>query len=278
MFERMFGEGKLARRLAPELLERVRAFPLRDEGHGFDRFGLSRDGVARALAITAPLYERWFRVVSRGIEHLPHQGPAILAANHSGTLPFDAMMVWADVARRSLPARIARAVTDTFVAGMPLVNLLFTRGGAIGGNRANVETLLEGGELLLVFPEGVPGISKPFRERYRLRPFRVGHAELAIRFGAPVVPVAVIGAEEQMPLLTSIRGVRLFGSPIVPVPLVPAPLPVRYHIHYGEPIALGARPADADDPAVVRAAAERVQAAVAALVANGLRERQGIFR
>lgn len=250
----------------------------RTEG-GFDRFGQSDAGVERGLALTAPLYERWFRVMSTGVENIPPAGPTLLTANHSGTLPFDAAMLWADIVRNSRPRRVPRPVLDTFVSALPFFNVLFARAGCVGGSRANVEVALESGELLLVFPEGVPGISKPFSERYQLQGWRVGHAELAIRHGASVVPAAVIGAEEQMPQWGRLAGLRLFGAPYLPLVLNPFPLPVRYHLYYGEPIPLGTRhaAAEADDPAIVSRAAEEVREAVAALIKRGLQERKGVF-
>ena len=132
----------------------------------------------------------------------------------------------------------------------------------------------------MIFPEGVPGITKPFSERYKLQTFRVGHAELAIRHSAQVVPVGIVGGEEQMPaLLASRRLGKLVGVPILPIPAVPIPLPVRYHLYYGEPIRLDLdyRPEQGDDPSVVREAANRVQAAVDALIQQGLAERNGVF-
>ena len=266
-------------RLTPALRARVDAFPLADRGHGYDALGLSREGVARALRLAMPLYERWFRVESRGVENIPREGAAILAANHSGALPFDALMLTLDVALRSSPPRLARPIEDSFVTHLPFINTLFSRAGAVGGSRGNVEAVLRAGELLLIFPEGVPGISKPFRERYRLQEWRVGHAELAIRHRVPVVPVALVGAEEQMPLLFRIPLPRFVGIPHFPVTLVPFPLPVRYHVLYGEPIALHERyePASADWPEVVEEASLTVRDAVDRLLQEGLRTRRGVF-
>ena len=132
----------------------------------------------------------------------------------------------------------------------------------------------------MIFPEGVPGIVKPFAERYQLQKFREGHAELAIRHRAPIVPVGVVGGEEQMPaLFTSRRLGKLFGLPVVPVPAVPVPLPVRYHLLYGEPIPVHEdyTVEQADDPVVVAEAAGRVKAAVDALLKEGLSKRKGVF-
>ena len=261
-----------------EELERIRHLPIHDEGLGFDPYGLERDHVALGVALTRPLYERYFRVVASGRENVPARGRAILAANHSGTLPFDAAMLWADVVRNV--GRVPRAVGDFFVSNLPFVSTLFTRAGMVGGGRANVRNLLEDEELLMIFPEGVPGIGKPFTERYQLQEWRVGHAELAIRHRAPVVPVAIVGAEEQMPQVARLKRLgRIFGAPYVPLTLTPLPLPVRYHLHYGEPITLHEdyRPEDADDPELVKEAARRVRDAVEALLEKGLRERKSIF-
>ncbi|WNG48806.1 acyltransferase family protein [Archangium minus] len=268
---------RLASRLLGESLEHVRSIPFRDAGHGYDVFGYEPLHAALGLSLLEPLYRYWFRVRSLGVEHIPTRGPALLVGNHSGTLPFDALMLWTDVVLQS--KRVPRAVADNFVPAMPFVSTLYARSGVVGGTAGNLRVLLNAGELLMIFPEGVPGISKPFRERYQLRDFRVGHAELAIRHQAPVVPVGIVGAEEQMPQLARLP-VQVFGAPYLPVPLTPVPLPVRYHFHYGEPLFLheGLRPEDADDPEVVRRAAERVKRAVQALVEKGLRLRKGVFR
>jgi 1-acyl-sn-glycerol-3-phosphate acyltransferase len=260
-------------------LEQVRAAPFQDTGHGYDLFGLEPRHVALMLALLGRIHRYYFRVSSHGVENLPEQGAAILASNHSGTLPFDGMMLWVDVIVRR--GRIPRAVADYFVAGMPFIGTLFARCGVVGGTAGNLRALLESGELVMLFPEGVPGVAKPFSQRYRLQEWRVGHAEFAIRHRAPVVPVAIIGAEEQMPQLGRIQALGpLLGVPHVPLPLTPLPLPVRYHVHYGEPLVLheGLSPEDADDPEVVQRAASRVKEAVQALIEQGLRQRRGIFR
>ena len=211
-----------------------------DLGEGYDCFGASADGTGVALALTRPLYERWFRVESRGAHHVPSEGPVIVAANHSGTLPFDAMMLHADLLRRTDPPRLPRSVVDRFVPRLPWFSTLVARAGAINGTRRNVEHVLATGQLLVVFPEGTVGIGKPFAERYRLQPWRPGHAELALRHRAPVVPTAIVGAEEQLPIIARIDRFHAFGAPYLPVPLFPFPLPVHYHVRYGEPLALHA--------------------------------------
>jgi 1-acyl-sn-glycerol-3-phosphate acyltransferase len=194
-------------------------------------------------------------------------------------LPIDALMLYIDVLRHTEPPRVARAIADLFVPGLPFLGALFARLGVVGGSRENVARLLEDGELLMVFPEGTAGIGKRWRDRYRLKPWTVGHAELAIRHRVPVVPTALVGPDEQWPQLARIP-LRPFGVPYLPVPFLPVPLPVRYHIRYGEPLCLhdGLTPADADDPDALQAAAARVADAVQRLLAEALRARPGVFR
>ena len=266
--------------LRPEQAQRLDSLAYTDSGHGYDTFGMHPDFVAMGTGIVSPLYQRYFRVRSSGGENIPEKGSAVIAANHSGTLPIDAMMLWMDVIQNTSPPRVARPVADHFVPMLPFVGTLFARAGMVGGSRGNARKLLESGNLLMIFPEGVPGISKPFRDRYKLQRWRVGHAELAIRHRAPVVPVAIIGAEEQMPQVGRIKGISLFGAPHRPITLTPLPLPVRYHIHCGPPIPLHRdyRSGQADDPEVVREASERVRDAVEDLIRRGLAQREGVFQ
>jgi 1-acyl-sn-glycerol-3-phosphate acyltransferase len=265
--------------LPAEVRETARNVQFEDLGHGFDRFGLNPDGVALGLALCEFFYTHWFRVESHGIHNVPADGPVVVASNHSGTLPLDALMTWADIVRNGPNGRVPRVVMDHFVTLLPFVGNVFTRGGAIGGSRGNFHTLLSAGELIVVYPEGVQGIGKPHSKRYQLQRWNEGHAELAIRHQAPIVPMCVIGAEEQLPQLARLP-IRLFGSPYTPVPATPFPLPVHYHLHYGEPIDVAGRfdPDEANAPRAVHALAAEVKDAVRDLIASGLEHREGVFR
>lgn len=234
-----------------------------DAGHGFDIFGLHPSTLASAAELARPIYDAYFRVDSAGIEHIPPTGPAILVANHAGVLPVDAAMLCLDVLRRTTPPRIPRPVADHFIPRLPLVSTLFARLGVVSGTRANVRRLLESGELIAIWPEGVSGPAKPFSARYQLQRWSVGFAELAIRYGAPIVPVAIIGAEESWPVLVRLPGIRSLGIPYMPLPASPVPLPAHYHIRYGAPIRIDRTPADARDPDVVAAAAIEIRTALA---------------
>lgn len=248
-----------------------------DAGYGYDIFGFNPRWLNIVSKVLWPIYKYYFRVTSHGFENVPTQGAAVLASNHSGVLPIDGMMLGLDIFFRSEQQRHPRTAIDHFVAGMPFVGTLFSRVGGIGGSRGNFRRCLEMGDLLVVFPEGEPGISKPFRQRYQLKKWRVGHVEFAIRLQVPVIPIAIIGAEEQMPLLAKLP-IHLFGSPHVPLTLVPFPLPVHYHIHYGSPIHFPEyAPEDANDPEILKMAAQQVRVAVEQLIHRGLEERKGVF-
>jgi 1-acyl-sn-glycerol-3-phosphate acyltransferase len=256
----------------------VQEAPFFDEGYGYDVFGLHPRSLAASVAAARPIYESYFRVDSAGAEAIPREGPAILVANHAGVLPVDSAMLCLDVLRRTEPARIPRAIADHFVPRLPLVSTLFARLGVVNGTLANVRCLLERGELIAIWPEGVTGPAKRFADRYRIQCWRVGFAELAIRYRAPVVPVAIIGAEESWPLLTKLRGTHAFGSPYLPIPASPIPLPTHYHLRYGMPHVLGRDPDDASDPDLVAAAALEVRRALERLIDDARRERRGVFR
>jgi 1-acyl-sn-glycerol-3-phosphate acyltransferase len=269
---------RLARRLlSEEELECANQVNIADAGHGYDPFGLHRAFVALGLGIALPAYKRYFRVKSYGADKVPKKGAAVIACNHSGTVPVDGMMLWVDVVMNS--GRVPRPIADHFVPTLPWIGTLFARTGMVGGSRGNARSLLDAGEVLMIFPEGVPGIGKTFAERYQLQKWRVGHCELAIRHRAPVVPVGIVGAEEQMPQIGRIN-VAAFGAPYIPVPATPIPLPVRYHVHYGDPIPVHRdyTPEMADDPEVVLEAAARVKSAVQGLLDRGLEMREGIFK
>lgn len=274
-------ENATVRTLLPRAeRERLKGLAVQDAGHGYDLLGMHPDSVAFAKALARFPYERWFRVISHGAEHIPKTGAAVLACNHSGMLPIDGTMVVIDVLEHTDPPRLPRAIGDAFIPFLPWLGTAFSRAGMVSGSRGNFRYLLDSGELVLVFPEGVPGISKGFKKRYQLQEWRVGHVELAIRHRAPVIPVAVIGAEESWIQIAKLEGFHLFGAPFLPVPLTPFPLPVRFHIYYGEPLALHERWTydEALDPNVARAAADLVKGEVQALIERGLRQRKGWFR
>ncbi len=264
--------------LSRDAHERVSRLAQPDAGHGYDVFGMHRDWLELGLGLLAPFYRGYFRVSSHDAHNLPARGPAILIANHAGTLPIDAAMIVLDVFEHTEPPRLLRPIADVFLPQLPFASAMLARMGVVPGARGNVLRLLEQGELCLIFPEGTPAIGKPRSERYRLQDWRVGHAELALRKRVPVVPVAVIGSEEQWPQLARLRAIRPFGAPYLPLPATPLPLPVHYHIHYGTPLELSGELEGALNAQAIEAAAKRTRQALQALIEHGLRQRRGVFR
>lgn len=267
-------------------LERLETMPFRDEGFGFDRFGLERETFWAGYLAVRQLYRRWFRVRSTGHENVPREGRVILAPNHSGLLPFDGAMITCDLLERLDPPRSVRSIVDHFAFALPYVGVFMQRTGQVPGTTRNFADLLRQDEMVLVFPEGTRGIVKPWRERYRLQKFNVGFIELAIEHEAPIVPVAVLGAEEQAPILFGSRALgKKLGMPIFPVtptfpllgPLGLIPYPSQYHIAYGEPLWLHREyPREAArDPGVLQALAQKVQARVQGMIDLGLEVRAG---
>jgi 1-acyl-sn-glycerol-3-phosphate acyltransferase len=243
----------------------------------YDRFGFSPEALELAFPLFYALHRYYFRVASLGHENIPTNGPAILCANHGGVLPFDGAMAVMDVMLHSDPPRLARSICDKWVGTLPFVNVFYARVGQVVGTRENVSDMLGEGQLMLCFPEGMDGVRKPWTQRYKLLNFRVGFVEQALRAGAPIVPMAVIGSDDQAPLLYDIAPLaKRLGLPIAPItptfpwlgPLGLLPFPVRYRIVYGKPLHFHTRfgPADAEDVRVVRYLANQVKREVQRLI------------
>jgi 1-acyl-sn-glycerol-3-phosphate acyltransferase len=270
--------GWLDRLLGDEPRRRLLALTNLIEGDvPYDRFGFSPAAIRNAYPWFNALYRYYFRVKSEGHEHIPSEGPAVLAGNHGGLLPFDAAMAILDVLRNTDPPRLVRSIVDRWAGELPWVNVFYARMGQVVGTRENFSDLLDDGQLMLVFPEGVEGIRKPVTQRYRLQRFRVGFIEHALRARAPIVPVAFVGSDDQTPILYDMKPLaRRLGLPVAPItptfpwfgPLGLLPYPVSYRIRYGEPLLYHERfgPEGADDARLVRYLANQVRRTVQVLV------------
>ncbi|MCX4248049.1 lysophospholipid acyltransferase family protein [Paraliomyxa miuraensis] len=286
-----------SKRLSMELLrpllpdsewDRVQAYPVADVGFGTDVFGTRRELLGFGYALGYWLHRHYFRVVSGGHEHIPKQGGGVVVGNHSGVLPFDGMMVAADVFRYTEPPRLVRYMVDYFVYQVPFVGAFFRGVGQMPGTRRNFDGLIEEGHLVGIFPEGAAALGKTAEQRYQLHPFTHGHVELAARHRVPVLPFGLVGAEEQQTMVADLqplaRALRLPYFPITTTfpwlgPLGLLPRPSRYFIHYGEPLHIDPDALRSID--VRRHEVERVQDAVAELLRHGQevrREHQGAPR
>lgn len=262
--------------------ERLDRVPLTLGSAGIDPFGLDPEWARWALAGVAVLHRKYFRSEVFGAEHIP-EGRVLLIANHSGQVPIDGAMIGAALFMDVEPPRFMRAMVEKWTQTLPFVAAYFPRVGQVVGVPENASRLLLQDEALLVFPEGARGIAKPFSRRYQLEEFGLGFMRLAIETDTPIVPVAVIGGEEQYISFGNLDGIaKTFGMPsfpLIPQLFIPGgqlPLPTRYRIYFGEPMRFSGDPDD--DDAVVSDKVHVVRSTIQSMVNRGLRERKSVFR
>jgi 1-acyl-sn-glycerol-3-phosphate acyltransferase len=265
---------------APVPATQASATPTPDPGP--DPFGLDPQFRERALPIFRFMFEQFWRVEVSGLEHVP-AGGALVVANHSGAVPADAFMMATALELGS--GRCLRVLYDKFVDALPLIGDLYRRLGGVTASLPNAERLLARGELVGLFPEGIAGVEKRCTERYRLRPFKTGTARLSVRSGRPIVPVAIVGAEEAYPVVARLyRAGRLVGIPWIPItPTFPLcgvagalPLPTKWSMHFGAPITPPPPDGRSEDVRVAELTS-RVRATIEQELRALLAKRTGIF-
>lgn len=233
------------------------------------------------------LYREWFRTEVSGVEHLPASGAGLVVGNHSGTIAMDAMMLSIAVHDEHPAHRYLRLLGADFVFRTPLLSEFVRKSGGTVACSADAERLLCEGELVGVFPEGFKGVGKLYADRYKLQRFgRGGFVAAALRTGTPIVPVAIVGAEEIYPLIGDIKPLaRLLGLPYFPVtptfpwlgPLGMIPLPSKWLIEFCEPIQTAPYADGADDPLVVFNLADQVRETIQHTVHTLLERRPDPF-
>jgi len=242
---------------------------------GVDRFGFDVEYLLAAIAPFIWLYKNYFRVETHGIEKVP-PGRVLLVANHGGQIPIDGAMVGVAMLLEADPPRAVRSMTEKWAATLPFVSTIFARSGQIVGTPENCRLLLQDGEAVMVFPEGVRGISKLWPQRYQLQDFGLGFMRLALDTGSPIVPIGIIGAEEQAPALLNLKPLgKLIGFPALPVTVTPLPLPTKYRIYFGDPLTFTGRP-DEEDVELDKKV-RVVKSAIQTLLQQGLEERKNVF-
>jgi len=233
-----------------------------------DQFGFDPDLNSTVLMPAAlALYRSWFRVQARGLANVPDCGPALIVANHSGVLPLDAIMLQVGIFAEHPAGRNLRLLGADLVYTMPVLSALARRSGHTRADPGEARRLLAAGEIVGVFPEGFKGTGKPFSERYRLQRFgRGGFARTALQTGVPIIPCAIVGAEEIYPMIGNsealARKLRLPYFPLTPLfpwlgPLGAVPLPSNWIIEFCDPVptaALSATAAEPDDETVAELA------------------------
>jgi 1-acyl-sn-glycerol-3-phosphate acyltransferase len=257
--------------------------------YAVDEFGFDPELTDTVLlALARPLYKRWFRVEVRGIENIPSSGGALVVANHSGGVALDSLMTAVAVHDEHPQHRFLRMLGADLIFQTPFLGELARKGGATLASNPDAERLLASGEVVGVWPEGFKGIGKPFSERYKLQRFgRGGFVSAALRTRTPIVPCAIVGAEEIYPILGNMPTLaRLIGLPYAPVtptfpwlgPLGLVPLPSKWLIEFGAPVLTDEQPAGAaDDPMLVFDLTDQVRQTIQQTLYALLVQRRSVF-
>jgi len=271
------------RRVEAEIADRLAKIPNRLNEYGYDPWGLDLEVLKQSMIPGVLAYRYWFRVKTTGIENLP-EGRVLIVGNHAGQVAIDGMMVGTAMILEAEPPRIGRGMGEFWLPTIPWFNVFMHRIGGVVGTPKNCVDLLHNEEAVMVFPEGVRGMNKLFWQRYQLQRFGLGFMRLAMQTRSPVVPVAVVGSEEQAIALANLMPLaRLLGWPAFPVtptwpllgPLGAIPMPVRYHIQFGKPMRFDGDPDDEDE--AIQRKVDQVKRVISDMIADQRRRRKNIF-
>ncbi len=253
-----------------------------------DEWGRSEHMRSIVRRVYNPLYKYWFRVEWEGLEKIPHHGGALLIANHGGAIPSDAPAIMHGIEEEL--GRPVYGLADTFFRTLPVVGTMWSRTGGVPAHPDNAYRLLhDQQQLALVFPEGTKATSKTYTDRYRLRRFgRGGFVEIAMRAGVPIIPIAVVGAEESMPILFRLPSVaKLLNLPYFPVTanaLMMGPIgyvtyfPAKFKLRVLDPVSFDVEPGqDRYSRSRVMDEAEAIRARLQDALHDMLRERRSVW-
>ncbi|TMC94051.1 MAG: acyltransferase family protein [Chloroflexi bacterium] len=271
-----------------QFVHRQQQLARRGADYAVDDFGFDAEWTESFLPLFKILYRDYWRIETAGIEHVPAAGRALLVANHAGVLPWDGTMIKTAVFAEHPNPRHVRALVASPFMGMPVLSWFLRRTGQTVGHPDDTRRLLERDQLVLVFPEGVRGTGKLYQDRYKLRRFgRGGFVSTAIRSGAPIVPVSVVGSEELYPMIGDATPLaKLFGLPYFPItpfwpwlgPLGVIPLPSKWRIQFHPALHVEVHPPEAaDDQNLVMALADQVRDTIQQGVYENLKLRRGVF-
>jgi 1-acyl-sn-glycerol-3-phosphate acyltransferase len=252
-----------------------------------DDFGFDEPAAREWWPLFEFLYRVWWRVSVTGLSNVPGTGRALLVANHSGVLPWDGAMIKTGLRLEHPARRDARMLILDMFTMLPFLQPWLREMGEVRACPENGERLLKRDELVCVFPEGIKGVGKLYRDRYRLARFgRGGFVRLALKSRAPIIPVTVVGAEEIYPNLLRLDFIgRPIGLPYFPItPFFPAlgplgaiPLPTKWWIDFGKPIVVEHGPELADRPMIVNELADKVRTTLQTMIDSRLARRGDVF-
>lgn len=271
--------------LLDEIDDRNAQLPTRLNEYGFDPFGFDPTYARKMIAAMVLFYRHWFRVETSGIDRVP-KGRVLLISNHAGnTFAWDGAMLGMALYLESEPPRMARGMAEYYLPTIPFFGTFMHRAGSVVGTPENCIQLLEEEEAIMVFPEGARGFIKTYAKRYQLQRFGLGFMRLALESGTPIVPIGIVGSEEQSPGLANVPLLgKLIGAPAFPItPTFPllglggfVPLPVKFRIRFGDALHFEGDPAE--DDATISEKVDEVKEAIRDLIVEGLDERNGWFR
>jgi 1-acyl-sn-glycerol-3-phosphate acyltransferase len=241
---------------------------------GYDPWGYNVDANKVAMAIFDYIYHKYFRVEARGIDNVPAEGPVLIVANHSGQLPIDGTLIGYALTSREKNPRVPRAMIERFFPTVPILGNMLNQVGAVLGDPVNCAKILSNNEAVVVFPEGIRGSGKLYKDRYQLKRFGNGFMHLAMKYNAPIIPVGVVGCEETIPAIANIKPLaKMLGVPYVPIAL-PVVFPAKVILNFGEPIYFDDNVIDEDH---ITERVEVVKSAISKLIDKGLSERKRLF-
>lgn len=266
-----------------EIEDRMKRLPNKVNELGYDEWGMHLPSIQNAISALSWLGEKYFGVEVHGIEQVPSTR-VLLIPNHGGQLPIDGTMVCYSMFMKRKEPRIVRCMADRFMPRLPFVSTFMMRCGQVIGTPLNCKALLEKEEAVLVFPEGTRGLGKLYWKRYQLQEFGTGFMRLALETGTPIVPVAVIGAEEAYPAFYNMKAfAKFFKIPYCPItpfwpllgPVGLLPIPTKIHIYFGEPMTFSG---DFDGlEHEIQEKVDVVQRCLQRLIQEGLQKRKKIF-
>jgi 1-acyl-sn-glycerol-3-phosphate acyltransferase len=269
--------------IADEIDEKIAHIPVDLNEYGYDPWGFNPKVFRDFILPAALMYRYWFRCITNGVDNVP-EGRCMLIGNHAGQVAFDGLMITAAMVLEAHPPRLTRSMGEYWLGTLPWLSVLLDRIGSSVGTPQTCADMLNSGECILAFPEGIRGMNKLYADAYQLQEFGLGFMRLALQTNTPIVPFAVVGSEEQAPSIANLKGIgNLFGAPAFPItltwpwlgPLGMVPLPVRYHIEFGKPLHFEGAANDEDE--IIAEKVDEVKTNIQAMIRDALARRSSIF-
>lgn len=245
-----------------------------------DPFGIRKKYLKILSLCSMFFYYWWNRVDVYGVENVPNKGSALLIANHGGVVPLDAAHIVTSLIMKKEKPRLVRTLVERFLPTLPFIYTFMSRVGQVVGTYENAEIIVDSGELLQIFPEGSKGATKPYYKYYQLEEFNVGFMEIALKKKIPIIPIGVVGSNEQALILFDLKPLakllKIPNFPITPFwpllgPLGLIPLPSKYRIIFGHQMDFSEYSEEVlEDPEKVKLLVEEVRSEVKRLIDIGL--------